>query len=120
MGFMDKFKDAAAQAGQMAHEATKGAGPQAEMRDRAVKLNNSGVNQPATITAMRETGATDPGGGKEVEFTVDVRPDGGAPYTTTFNQFMIASVMEQLSEGAEITVRVDPDDPNVAVLWARA
>jgi hypothetical protein len=30
---------------------------------------------------------------------------------------MVASVMEQVNEGAEITVRVDPDDPNSMMFW---
>jgi len=37
------------------------------------------VNQPATVNAMTETGNTDPGGGKEIQFDVEVRPDAGAP-----------------------------------------
>jgi hypothetical protein len=117
MGFMDKFKDVANQAGQMAQSATTGVGAQAEMRDRAVKLNQSGVDTPATIMSLRETGNTDVGGGKEVEFTVEVKPAAGAAYTATFTQFMVASVMEQVNEGGEITVRVDPDDPNSMMFW---
>jgi hypothetical protein len=120
MGFMDKLKDAAAQAQQAAQAGMPGgeaAGGQLEVRDRAMKLNQSGVDAPAKVTALRETGNTDIGGGKEVEFTVEVQPDGGAPYTTTFSQYMVDSVMEQVSEGSAITVRVDPDDPNSMLFW---
>jgi hypothetical protein len=120
MGFMDKFKDAAAQAQQAAQGGMGGGdatGGQLEVRDRAMKLNQSGVDTPATVTGLRETGNTDIGGGKEIEFTVEVQPAGGSAYTTTFNQYMIDSVMEQVSEGAGITVRVDPDDPNSMLFW---
>jgi Protein of unknown function (DUF3592) len=117
MGFMDKVKGAAQQAGQAAQQATQGVGHQAEQRDRAVKLNQSGVNYPATLTSLRETGKSDVGGGKEVEFTVQVKPATGDTYTATFTQFMVASVMEQVHEGSEITVRVDPDDPNSMLFW---
>jgi hypothetical protein len=118
MGFMDRMKDAAQQAQDMAKQAAGGdVGGQAEHRDRAVKLNASGVDNPATVMSLRETGNTDAGGGTEVEFTVEVKPAGAAPYTATFTQYMVSSVMEQISEGKGITVRVDPDDPNSMMFW---
>ena len=123
MGFMDKFKDAASQAQQMAQKAggsMPGIGEQAAYRDRAIKLNASGVDTPATIKSLRETGNVDAGGGKEIEFEVEVRPAAGEPYTTTFTQFMVPSVMSQVSEGRGITVRVDPDDPNSMLFWGLA
>jgi len=122
MGFMDKFKDAAAQAQEMAQRAggsMPGVGEQAAYRDRAIKLNESGVDTPATVKSLRETGNVD-AGGKEIAFEVEVRPAGAEPYTTTFTQFMVASVMEQVSEGGAITVRVDPDDPNSMLFWGLA
>jgi hypothetical protein len=122
MGFMDKFKDAAAQAQQMAQGAggsMPGVGEQAAYRDRAIKLNESGVDTPAAIKSVRETGNVD-AGGKEIAFEVEVRPAGGEPYTTTFTQFMVASVMEGVSEGGAITVRVDPDDPSSMLFWGLA
>ena len=122
MGFMDKFKDAASQAGEMAKTAgqsmtKEGMTDAATYRDRAVKLNNSGVNTPATIKSMNETGKTDFGGGKEIAFEVEVTPAGGAPYTTTFTQSMAPSVLETVQPGAAITVRVDPDDQNSMMFW---
>jgi hypothetical protein len=125
MGFMDKMKDAAAQAGEMAKSAgqsmtKEGMTDAAAYRDRAVKLNNSGVNTPATIKSMSETGKTDVGGGKEIAFEVDVTPAGGAAYTTTFTQSMTAGVLEGLNVGDAITVRVDPDDQNSMLFWGMA
>jgi hypothetical protein len=118
MGFMDKFKDAANQATKATGMGTgMGVGDQMEYANRAVKLNESGVSHPAIVKTMRETGNTDPGGGKEVEFEVEVQPSGGAPYAATFRQFMVAGSMSTVSEGGTITVRVDPDDPNSMMFW---
>ncbi len=121
MGLMDRMKGAASQAQELAKQASSGAGmsvgEQAAYRDRAMKLNQSGVEHPATVKSMRETGGTDAGGGKEIEFGVEVRPADANPYAATFTQFMVQSVMDGVSEGSEITVRVDPDDPNSMMFW---
>jgi phage-related minor tail protein len=125
MGFMDKMKDAASQAGEMAKSAgqsmtKEGMTDAAAYRDRAIKLNNSGVNTPATIKSMNETGKTDVGGGKEVAFEVDIAPAAGEAYTTTFTQSMQAGVLEGINVGDAITVRVDPDDRNSMLFWGGA
>ena len=125
MGFMDRMKDVASQAGDMAKSAgqsmtKEGMTDAAAYRDRAVKLNSSGVNTPATIKSMNETGKTDVGGGKEVAFEVEVTPAGGEAYTTTFTQSMQSSVLESLSPGVAITVRVDPDDKTSMLFWGMA
>ena len=118
MGFMDKMKDAANQASKAASMGTgMGAGDVAAFQQKAVKINQSGVNTAATVNAMTETGNTDPGGGKEIRFDVEVRPAGGAPYATTFSQFMLAGSLGGVAAGSEITVRVDPDDPNSMLFW---
>jgi hypothetical protein len=118
MGFMDKVKDAANQASKgMGMGTGMGVGDQAGYQQRAMKLNQSGVNTPATITAVTETGNTDMGGSTEVAFEVEVRPEGGAPYAASFKQFMMAGSMNSLAAGREVTVRVDPDDPNSMMYW---
>jgi|1185.fasta_scaffold08831_1 hypothetical protein len=125
MGFMDRMKEAASQASEMAKGAgqSMSAGGQtdaAAYRDRAIKLNQSGVNTPATIKSMSETGKTDMGGGKEIAFDVEVRPASGAAYENTFTQSMQPSVLESLNPGTEITVRVDPDDSTSMLFWGMA
>jgi hypothetical protein len=122
MGFMDRMKEAASQASEMAKSAgqsmtKEGMTDATAYRDRAIKLNQSGVATPATIKSMSETGKTDMGGGKEIAFEVEVRPQNGAAYTNTFTQSMQASVLESLAPGTEITVRVDPDDQNSMMFW---
>jgi hypothetical protein len=111
MGFMDKLKSA----GQSMTK--EGMTDAAAYRDRAVKLNSSGVNTPATVKSMSETGKTDMGGGKEIAFEVEVTPAAGEPYTTTFTQSMQPSVLESVQPGAAINVRVDPDDKNSMLFW---
>ena len=114
MGFMDKMKGMAQSA------ASGGVTDAGEYRERAMKINESGVDTPATIKSMTPTGKTDFGGGKEIVFEVEVTPAGGAPYTATFNQSMVDSVLSGLSVGQAITVRVDPNDPNSMLFWGMA
>lgn len=118
MGFMDKFKDAANQASKATGTNTgMGVGDQAAYQQKAVRLNQSGVNTAATVTSMTETGNTDMGGSKEIRFEVEVRPADGAPYAAGFSQFLIPASLGGVSEGSEVTVRVDPDDPASMMFW---
>ena len=68
MGFMDQFKDAM----------NTGAPSAADMEkmQQITRLNEVGVEHPATITSLGKTGRTDPGG-VEYEIAVDVQPEGG-------------------------------------------
>ena len=121
MGFMDRMKDAANQASKPLGMGTgMGVGDQAAYRDKAIKLNQSGVEHPATVKTLTETGNSDVGGGKEIQFEIEVRPADANPYAATFKQFMVQSVMDSISEGSQITVRVDPDDPNSMMFWGIA
>ena len=120
MGFMDKFKDAAQQA-QDAMQSSSGVGAgdmgeMQEMQQRYQKLNASGIERRATITAMDETGRKDFGGSPEYSVALRIQGEDG-PYETTINQFMHPDQLQHFPVGKEIGVRVDPDDPNVAVLW---
>jgi hypothetical protein len=118
MGFMDRFKDAANQASTgMGMGTGMGVGDQAAYQQRVMKLNQSGVDTPATVTSVTETGNTDMGGSKELQFDVEVRPAAGTPYAASFKQFMMGAAVEGISAGSEVTVRVDPDDPNSMMYW---
>ena len=115
---MDKFKDAANQASKgMGMNTGMGVGDQAAYQQRAMKLNQAGVNHPAVLKSFRETGNSDMGGSKEIEFDVEVQPAGGSPYAATFAQFMPAGSENNLNEGGTITVRVAPDDPSSMLYW---
>jgi hypothetical protein len=121
---MRQAQEAAARMGVQLPGAGAGAAPSMEeaaaMQARAMKLNQSGVEMPATIDSLQPTGKVDFGGGKEIAFGVTVTPPGGQPYHATFTQYMIDSVMTGLTTGAAIKVRVDPDVPNSMLFWGMA
>jgi hypothetical protein len=126
MGFMDKFKDMQEQAQQAAQAAQGsvagmgGMGGAAAEAQEAQRIAQTGVKTPATLTSLIETGNKDPlSGGVEYAIEVEVKPEGGAPYTASFNQQLIEQSVESYEAkiGQEITVNVDPDDPNSMLLW---
>ena len=108
MGFMDQFKDA------MSAGAPTGA--DMEKMQQITRLNEVGVEHPATITSLGKTGRTDPGG-VEYEISVDVRPEGAEPYSATFTQFMHEGSMGKLGDrgrrgqGSRRPRRPHGDDP---------
>ena len=64
------------------------------------------------------SGKTDKPGGAENVIEITVSPAGGAPYTVTTNQYIYPS--NPFSEGENVTVKVDPDDPNVLMIFGHA
>ena len=124
MGFMDKMKDAASQAADAAKAGgqTMKDGMSADTAATAAKMQKiatSGVEQKATLTSMTATGKTALGGGIEHTLVVEVKPAGGEPYSCTFNQDLIQGSVDAFQQkiGQEITVKVDPDDPQSMVAW---
>ena len=119
MGFMDKMKQAAE--GVQAQTSKVGVGADAgqmELANRAKKLMNSGIETPAHIDSMTSTGKTDTPGGTEHTIMLTVTPAGGTAYNVSMNQYIYPSA--PFSEGEDVIVRVDPDDPNVVMLWGKA
>jgi hypothetical protein len=128
VGFLDKMKNAQAQA----QEAMGGAGQppsgmppgmggtdmaaQAAQAQMYQKLAQVGVEAPGVIHSIRPTGQTDMGGGQQTEFDVSIKPAEGEPFQTTISQSMLPAQMEDLSEGKSITVKYDPDSPTSALL----
>jgi hypothetical protein len=118
MGFMDKMKQAAESAQAQTSKIGVGASAgQMGLANKAQKLMNSGVEPPAHIDSMTPTGNTDKPGGAENVITATVKPTGGTPYEVTFNQYIYPSA--PFSEGEDVTVRVDPDDPNSVMIWGK-
>lgn len=114
MGFMDKFKQPSSGMGMPTQD------DMATM-NKLTRLNDVGVEHPATINSLSPTGKTDVGGGVEYQIAVTVSPEGGAPYEATFNQSMHQGSMGSwATEGAAVKVRVDPEDPNSMILWGGA
>jgi hypothetical protein len=122
MGFMDKFKqvaDAAKAPGQSMANMGGPAGAAAHAA-KVNKIGQQGVQHPATLKALRDTGGKDPlSGGEDWEFDVEVRPAGAAPYSATFTQQLLAGAVDTYKQkvGGEVVVRVDPDDPQSMLLW---
>lgn len=111
MGFMDKLRGAGSAMGMPTEQDLANV-------NKVTRLNQVGVDQPAVVNGMRPTGRTDVGGGQEYQFDVEVRPGAAPPYAASFTQFMhVASMSSWVSEGAAVTVRVDPEDPSSMMLW---
>lgn len=128
MGFRDKVKGMQEQA----QEAAAGSAPPASPMSQAMggdmaemaayaqmanKINQVGVEAPGVIHTIRPTGQTDMSGGQKVEFDVSVKPADGEPYQTTIKQTMLPAQLEDLSDGKAITVKYDPDSPQMALIF---
>jgi hypothetical protein len=111
MGFMDKLKGTAKQAFNPAGMAGE--------RDKISRINKVGVETPATVNSMREVG-TQFGGGHQIEFDLTVHPDGGEDYQVHVSQSLHDATLQGVSDGAKITVKVDPDDPQSLMVWGAA
>jgi hypothetical protein len=119
VGFMDRFKGAA----QSVQAATAGMGigatpEQIELANRAKKLRDVGIDTPAHIDSMTATGNTDTPGGTEFNITLTVSPAGGDAYEVTTNQYIYPS--NPFNEGENVSVKVDPDDPSVVMIYGHA
>ncbi len=90
---------------------------QAAYAQTAQKLYASGIEAPGVVHTIRNTGNVDVGGGQQTEFDVSIRPAEGEPYQTTITQAMLPAQLEEISEGASITVRYDPDFPTTALIY---
>jgi hypothetical protein len=100
-GSLKMMKDGLAQANQMVQ------GVQAD-QELAEKLANEGVDGTATIIQMVATGATinmQP----ELQFQMSVDV-GGDVSTVTHTQVVSPAIIGQLQPGAQVPVKVDPND----------
>jgi hypothetical protein len=112
MGFLDKVKGTAKQA--------MSPGAQMGERDKIQRINDSGVDARATVNSMRETG-TQLGGGHQIAFELTVHPSGGgADYAVSTEQSMHDVTLQGIAEGGEVTVKVDPEDPQSLLVWGVA
>ena len=111
MGFLDKLKGTAKQALNPVGQAGE--------RDKIMRINKAGVQTPATVNSMREVG-TQLGGGHQIEFGLTVHPQGGEDYQVHLSQSLHDVSLKGLAEGADITVKVDPDNPQSLLVWGGA
>ncbi len=116
MGFMDKLKGAAesvqAQTSKVGVGANRG---QMDLANLAKKLMNEGVDTPGTIDSMEPTGATDTPGGAENVITVTTT--GAESRQIMFNQYIYPSA--PFAVGDSVTLTVDPDDPDAAMIFGK-
>ena len=126
MGLFKNIKDMQSQAQEamagnqgMTQQAMGGASmaDQAAYAQLAQKLHQAGVEAPGVVHSIRPTGNSDMGGGQETEFDVSIKPADGEPYQTTIKQSMLPAQLAEISEGAQITVRYDPDSPTSALIY---
>jgi len=88
------------------------------MSQRAAKLMNTGVEMPAivnTIVVGQQNMMT--GNGAPVTLGVTVQPPMASPYQAAAQQVLSPEIVNQLHEGASITVKVAPDDPQALMFW---
>ena len=119
MGVLDWLKGSRESA--QATTSTVGAGPSPhhiDLNHRYKWLRTSGINAPARIDSMTPTGITDKPGGKEYVITLTVSPDGGEAYAVTTNQYVYPDA--PFNEGEDVTVRVDPDDRDLVMIFDKA
>ncbi len=118
MGFMDKLKGAAESAQAATSKVGVGASAgQMDLANRAKKLMNEGVDRPAHIDSMDSTGNTDTPGGTEYMIALTITPAAGDAYQATINQYIYPSA--PFAAGEDVTVKVDPADPNVAMIFGK-
>ena len=118
MGFMDKLKGAAESV--QAQTSKVGVGASADqmaLANRAQKLMKEGVDTPGHIDSMTPTGKTDKPGGTEHIINLTVTPAGGEPYQVTINQYIYPTA--PFAAGDDVTVKVDPSDPNAAMIFGK-
>ncbi len=119
MGLMDRFKGAMESAQAATSKMGVGASAeQMELANRAQKLRNVGVDTPAHIDSMTATGNTDTPGGTEYNISMTVSPTGGEQYQVTTNQYIYPS--NPFTEGENVSVKVDPGDPSVLMIYGHA
>jgi hypothetical protein len=118
MGFLDRLKGPAESA--QATTSKVGAAPSPHhiaLAHRAKWLMSKGVDTPAHIDSMISTGIIDKPGGTEYMIALTVSPAVGEAYAVTTNQYVYPSA--PLSEGEDVTVKVDPDDRDVVWIFGK-
>lgn len=116
MGVLSRMRGAAESAQAVTSKFGVGASAgQMALANRAQKLMKVGVDTPAHINSMAPTGNTDTPGGTEYNIALTIAPSQREPYDVMMNQYVYPS--NPFTAGEDVIVKVDPDDPNVAMLF---
>ena len=117
MGFMDKFKDMAAQAQQGIDKVTPDA-RDVGYAQLANKLAQSGVPCTAEVASAMPTGKADMGG---VQYAIEVHVEGnGDPYDATVTQYVPEASASMYAPGTRWQAKADPDDRTKLLLYGQA
>jgi hypothetical protein len=85
--------------------------------NRAARLHAHGVETPATLRSI-ELGEHSPMlGGRSAQLSLTVEPANGAGYDVRTDQVVHDGFAQALTPGAQVTVKVDPDDPQCVMVW---
>ena len=126
MGFFKNMKDMQSQAaeqmvgGQQMYQQQQGGGQMADQAmyaQKTQKIYNQGIEASGVVHTIRPTGQVDMGGGQMTEFDVSIKQADGSLYQTTISQSMLPAQLEEIKEGAAITVKYDPDAPTEALIY---
>lgn len=103
MGGFRAMKDGVAQANQVM-------GDLAESGATAQHLQANGRDGTATITAIRDTGMT-VNDNPSIEMDLQVQVAGEPPYPVTHRQVVSRLAVANFQPGAQVSVKVDPQNP---------
>jgi hypothetical protein len=85
--------------------------------NRAARLHAHGVETPATLRSI-ELGEHSPMlGGRSAQLSLTVEPANGAGYDVRTDQVVHDAFAQALTPGAQVTVKVDPHDPQCVMVW---
>jgi hypothetical protein len=117
MGFMDRFKHAAESVqAATSHVGVGASADQMAEANKAQKLTKEGVDTPAHIDSRTATGETNAAGSVYYLFNVTIKPGAPDSYQLDITQG-VHPTSNWGEEGQDVTVKVDPADPNVAMIW---
>jgi hypothetical protein len=86
-------------------------------RDRAMRVNQRGIEMPATLRSVALGEPNPMLGGIPADLQLTVEPPGAAPYEVRTDQALHESMANGLAAGQRVTVKVDPEDPQCLLLW---
>ena len=107
-GLMRMGKDGMAQANQALADYSADA-------QKSQHLMANGRQGTATVAAVRQTG-TFVNENPQVEMDLDVSVEGLEPYRVTHRQVLAMIAIPQFQPGAQVPVRVDPQDPQSLIV----
>ena len=112
MGFLDKMKATVGASG----AGGPGMVGTASYGKMAQRIYHDGVEASAVVNAIRPSGQTDISGAEWVDFDVLISKPDGEQYQTTIKQSIMGAQLNDIREGATVTVKYDPNQPEVALI----